>query len=98
MPRGQADSRETILGKWEGYASDTPTEKGAEPLLYSLVLQRPYSTSCLARSCRCFPTLVGGRDFGVTLHVFHRHHIFPQPEGSIPVAPRSGGPKMKSDC
>src|ERR1035437_4906062 len=39
--------------------------------------------------------LVGGRDLGVTLHVFHSDHFFPQPERSIPIAPRSGSPKMK---
>ena len=86
------------IEKWEGYASDAAAEKGAELLLCSLVLRRPWSTSCLACSCRCFSMLVGGRDLGVTLHVFHSHHIFPQPERSISFAPRSGRPKIKSHC
>ena len=42
--------------------------------------------------------LVGGRDLGATLHVFHSRYIFPQPEPSIPFAPARGVLKLQLQC
>jgi hypothetical protein len=96
----RADLKSEIqdIGMSKGCASGTPAEKGAEFLPGSLVLQRPCSTSCLACSGPRFSRLVGGRDLGVILRVFHSHRFFPQPEPSISLASRSRRPTMKSHC
>lgn len=85
-----------LIGKWEGYASDSLAEKGVGPLLCSLVCSSCVLLLAGLAPAVVFSMLLGRRDFRATLQVFHSHHIFPESERSIPFAARSMYPKIKS--
>jgi hypothetical protein len=88
----RSDTKSEIpgIGKWEGYASDTAAEKGADLLLCSLVLRRPCFTSCLACSCQCFrcssadETLASPCMFSTAITFFHSlNGRFPLPPARV---------------